>query len=182
MKVNGWAVAALGGGVLLFWSGFTGRGVLASVQTVIQGKAPSVNPQVNAPQDVAPTPLTSADFAGTPLAGSNVQNPGSESGNKALGHMLATAYGWGSPSELSALDALWTRESNWDNTAQNPSSGAYGIAQALPYSKMPKAAWPPHAGGSASASAQISWGLSYIKQRYGDPIAAEAHEQSAGWY
>lgn len=176
-RLNGYAVAGLGAGVVLFWSGLTGRGILATVQSLIQGKSPAGGAAVNAPQDI-----TSADFAGTPLAGSNQQNPGSEAGNKTLGRMLATAYGWGGGDEWAALDALWTRESGWDNTAENAASEAYGIAQALPYTKMPKSAWPPSAGGNASAASQIQWGLGYIEQTYGDPIAAEAHESANGWY
>lgn len=92
-------------------------------------------------------------------------------------------YGWG-PGEFAPLDALWTRESNWDRYAMNPTSGAFGIPQALPWTKMPKVAWPVSAGGQAAAGAQIDWGLGYIKSRpgYGSPSAAEAHEQAFGWY
>jgi SLT domain-containing protein len=70
------------------------------------------------------------------------------------------------------------RESGWNQHALNASSGAYGIPQALPASKMGAAANPPE----SNPTAQINWMISYIKGRYGDPIGAEAHEQSAGWY
>ena len=87
------------------------------------------------------------------------------------------AYGWGS-SEMGPLIALWNQESGWNRLARNPSSGAYGIPQALPASKMGAAANPP----MSSAAAQINWGLGYIKGRYGSPSAAEAHERAFNWY
>jgi hypothetical protein len=64
----------------------------------------------------------------------------------------------------------------------NPSSGAYGIAQALPATKYPLAGRPPSMGGSSYAPTQIVWGLQYIKQRYGDPIQAWNHELQFNWY
>jgi hypothetical protein len=70
-----------------------------------------------------------------------------------------------------ALDQLWTRESNWRPTALNR-SGACGIPQALPCSKIP----------DHSPQGQISWGLQYIQQRYGNPANAWAHEERYGWY
>jgi hypothetical protein len=75
---------------------------------------------------------------------------------------------------------LWNQESGWSNTARNKSSGAYGIPQALPPSKMGAAANPPQ----SSYIAQINWGLGYIKNRpgYGSPAAAWAHEVAHGWY
>ena len=96
--------------------------------------------------------------------------------NVSLGRQLAAQFGSGG--QFDALNKLWTRESGWNTTAANPSSGAYGIPQALPASKM---------GGAGSdwrtnPLTQIKWGLGYIVQRYGSPAAAWAHELSAGWY
>jgi hypothetical protein len=99
--------------------------------------------------------------------------------NKNVGQQMAAKYGWGTGQNWVALDALWTRESGWSNTAKNPTSGAYGIAQALPQSKYPPAG---RESGGSSAAAQIGWGLNYIKGRYGSPVAAWAHEQKFGWY
>jgi hypothetical protein len=106
---------------------------------------------------------------------------GSGQQNQNTARLLTQPYGW-SPSQnqnqWQALAELWTRESGWRVTAQNPSSGAYGIPQSLPGSKMAKfgKAW------RTSARIQILWGLWYIKTTYGSPIAALAHENSAGWY
>jgi hypothetical protein len=87
------------------------------------------------------------------------------------------SFGWSS-SQFSCLDPLWEHESGWSVTAANPGSGAYGIPQALPGSRMASAGpdW------QTSAAAQIRWGLGYIKDTYGSPCAAWSHEQATGWY
>jgi hypothetical protein len=87
------------------------------------------------------------------------------------------SYGWRS-GQFGCLVSLWNTESGWDVHASNPSSGAYGIPQALPGSKMASAGpdW------ESNATTQIRWGLGYIKSLYGSPCAAWSHEQSSGWY
>ena len=87
------------------------------------------------------------------------------------------SYGWSS-SQFSCLQPLWNAESGWNASASNPSSGAYGIPQALPGSKMASAGpdW------QTSAATQIRWGLGYIRSVYGSPCAAWSHEQADGWY
>ena len=76
------------------------------------------------------------------------------------------------------LDPLWARESSWNVHAENPYSGAYGIPQAVPGSKMASAGrhW------QSCARTQILWGLRYIKGQYGSPRAAWGHELATGWY
>ena len=86
-------------------------------------------------------------------------------------------FGWGAD-QFGCLDSLWTRESNWRVDADNPSSSAYGIPQALPGSKMASAG-PDWATNPAT---QIKWGLGYIQDRYGSPCGAWAHSESSGWY
>jgi hypothetical protein len=97
--------------------------------------------------------------------------------NKAIAYRLLSRRAW-SHSQFRCLNSLWTRESNWNHRAYNQSSGAYGIPQALPGSKM---------GGSGgdwryNPFTQIHWGLSYIKSRYGSPCGAWGHFQSSNWY
>jgi hypothetical protein len=94
-----------------------------------------------------------------------------------IAQQMLGQYGWSS-SQFSCLNPLWEHESGWSLTAQNPSSGAYGIPQALPGSQMATA------GGDwqTNAATQIKWGLTYIQGRYGSPCGAWAHEQSVGWY
>jgi murein DD-endopeptidase MepM/ murein hydrolase activator NlpD len=98
-------------------------------------------------------------------------------GAKELARAMLADYGWGD-SQFSCLDRLWTRESNWDYRARNPSSGAYGIPQALPGSKMATAG----SDWRDNPKTQIEWGLGYIKDRYGTPCSAWSHSQSSGWY
>ena len=86
-------------------------------------------------------------------------------------------YGW-SDTDFDCLVALWNKESHWNVTAQNRSSGAYGIPQALPASKMA-------AYGSdylENYKTQIDWGLNYIANRYGTPTAAYEHSSNVNWY
>jgi hypothetical protein len=87
------------------------------------------------------------------------------------------SYGWSS-GQFSCLDSLWNEESGWNVYATNPSSGAYGIPQALPGSKMASAGpdW------QSDAATQIRWGLGYIQALYGSPCGAWAHEEADGWY
>jgi hypothetical protein len=91
--------------------------------------------------------------------------------------MAASNYGWGS-SEFSCLNQLWTRESGWSYTAYNASSGATGIPQALPGSKMASAG----SDWATNAATQIAWGLGYIKSSYGTPCSAWAHSEAVNWY
>jgi cell wall-associated NlpC family hydrolase len=86
-------------------------------------------------------------------------------------------FGW-SGGQYDPLNRLWIRESNWRWNAQNPSSGAYGIPQALPGSKMASAGSDWRTNGIT----QVRWGLGYIKGRYGSPAAAWGHSQRTGWY
>ena len=76
------------------------------------------------------------------------------------------------------LNLLWMRESGWNRFASNPSSGAYGIPQAMPGDKMASAGpdW------RSSARTQIIWGMGYIRERYVTPWRAWRHELGDGWY
>ncbi len=87
------------------------------------------------------------------------------------------ARGW-EAAELTCLDKLWTKESEWLTSAVNPSSGAYGIAQSLPAEKMAAAGddW------KVSYSTQITWGLDYIASRYGSPCSALNFHYANNWY
>lgn len=91
---------------------------------------------------------------------------------KSYARSLVSAGQW------SCLNSLWQKESNWRHTATNPSSGAYGIPQSLPGSKMASAG----SDWRTNPRTQIRWGLSYIKSRYGSPCGAWSHSQQKGWY
>ncbi len=99
------------------------------------------------------------------------------SGNaRGIALAMLPSFGWGSE-QMSCLDPLWSHESGWRVNAGN-ASGAYGIPQALPGSKM--AAYG--SDWQTNPRTQITWGLHYIQGRYGNPCGAWAHFQSYGWY
>jgi Transglycosylase SLT domain len=108
-------------------------------------------------------------------APSNSATPSGSPQQIAMG--MLGSFGWSS-SEFSCLQSLWNAESGWNPTASNPTSGAYGIPQALPGSKMASAG----ADWQTNPATQIRWGLGYIKSTYGSPCAAWSHFQSAGSY
>jgi hypothetical protein len=87
------------------------------------------------------------------------------------------SFGWSS-GEFGCLQSLWNAESGWNVYASNPSSGAYGIPQALPGGKMASAG----SDWQSNPATQIRWGLGYIKGIYGSPCAAWSHEEATGWY
>ena len=96
---------------------------------------------------------------------------------RSLAKPLVAAQGWGD-SEYQCLVLLWNRESQWNPYAENASSGAYGIPQSLPGSKMASAG----ADWRTNPITQINWGIGYIKGRYGTPCSAWAHSNAVGWY
>jgi hypothetical protein len=103
--------------------------------------------------------------------------PAASGSPRQIAQAMLGSFGWSS-SQFSCLDPLWEHESRWSVTAANPGSGAFGIPQALPGSRMASAGpdW------QASAVTQITWGLRYIRDTYGSPCAAWSHEQATGWY
>jgi hypothetical protein len=111
-------------------------------------------------------------------AGNSASAPAAPSGSpQQIAAAMLGSFGWSS-GEFGCLQSLWNAESGWNPSASNPISGAYGIPQALPGSKMASAGpdW------QTNPATQIKWGLGYIKQVYGSPCAAWSHEQSTGWY
>jgi uncharacterized protein YabE (DUF348 family) len=117
---------------------------------------------------------TQSDQPGSGVADQPVPTPGSA---KAIARQLLEARGWGGE-QYDCLVTLWNHESGWRVNAANP-SGAYGIPQALPGSKMSSAGpdWQDN------ATTQITWGLGYIAERYHNPCDAWSDWQSqGGWY
>jgi hypothetical protein len=96
---------------------------------------------------------------------------------QAIAAALLPTFGFDN-SQMSCLVPLWMGESGWRVNAQNSSSGAYGIPQALPGSKMSSAG----ADWASNPATQIEWGLGYIRDRYGSPCGAWGFKQSHGWY
>ncbi|TDC67317.1 lytic transglycosylase domain-containing protein [Micromonospora sp. KC207] len=98
-------------------------------------------------------------------------------GNRKIGCALMIDSGFGID-QFPCLDKLWTKESGWNPRAHNSSSGAHGIPQAVPGSKMASVGddW------ETNPATQIKWGLGYIEGRYNTPCAAWSQSQSEGWY
>jgi len=110
-----------------------------------------------------------------PTGGGSGDN--SVAGAQAAARDMLASRGWGDD-QMSCLVSLWNKESGWNYKAYNSGSGAYGIPQALPGSKMSSAG----ADWQTNAATQVSWGLGYISGRYGTPCGAWGHSQSTGWY
>jgi hypothetical protein len=97
---------------------------------------------------------------------------------KAIAYKMMASFGFDAATQFPCVDNIWTRESNWNPLAENATSGAYGIPQALPGSKMASAG----ADWQTDATTQIKWGLGYIKSVYGTPCNAWAFWQEHDYY
>ncbi|MFE4872048.1 transglycosylase SLT domain-containing protein [Streptomyces sp. NPDC056682] len=82
------------------------------------------------------------------------------------------------PAQFAAFSKIVSHESGWNHTATNSSSGAYGLVQALPASKMASAG----ADWKTNPATQIKWGLDYMNSRYGSPVGAWNFWQAHHWY
>ena len=109
-----------------------------------------------------------------PVAAKPKPDPGSA---KAIAYDMVLARGW-DDAQYSCLVSLWDRESHWNVSAHNAKSGAHGIPQALPGSKMASVG----ADWETNPATQITWGLGYIAGRYTNPCGAWASSEAKGWY
>ena len=124
----------------------------------------------------APAAPGSPGGAGSATAGPPASPPNPGTAQSIAWNMLSQ-FGWSPQTYFSCLNNIWTRESGWIYTAQN-ASGAYGIPQALPGSKMASAG----SDWMTNPATQIKWGLGYIKSTYGDPCSAWAFWQGHSYY
>lgn len=113
------------------------------------------------------------------VIGTKLPTPATPTESQAIGHEMMLAAGY-AEDQWPCLYNLWMRESGWRVTAGNPSSGAYGIPQSLPASKMAVYG----ADYMTNARTQIAWGLNYIKGRYSTPCGAwnAFNSRSPHWY
>jgi resuscitation-promoting factor RpfB len=129
---------------------------------------------IGAPK-VAAQPLQDSAGGG---GGSTVTLPPPNPGTaQRIAYDLLSSYGWAPSTYFSCLNNIWTRESGWNYQAEN-ASGAYGIPQALPASKMASAG----ADYLTNPKTQIIWGLGYIQGRYGNPCSAWSYWEAHGYY
>ncbi|MGC4793134.1 lytic transglycosylase domain-containing protein [Micromonospora saelicesensis] len=118
-----------------------------------------------------------ANAAAKPYDGPIPASCAEYSGNRKTGCALMISSGFGI-AEFPCLEKLWTKESGWNHKASNSSSGAYGIPQSLPGSKMGSVA----SDWRTNPATQIKWGLGYIKGRYKTPCGAWTYFQNNGHY
>jgi resuscitation-promoting factor RpfB len=125
---------------------------------------------------VLATTVLKAPVSQLQVIGTKSPESGSPAAARLLAKSMVAARGW-DDSQYQCLVLLWNKESGWRTDAYNP-SGAYGIPQALPGSKMASAGpdW------QSNAHTQIAWGLGYIASRYSTPCGAWAHSQATNWY
>lgn len=187
MAVDGPGLALIGAGSVFLYAGLKGKSVLATVQALIKGKPPSAAPAAN--------PITSGTSGTAAAAGPITSYPAGGSAQAAL-QSAAAAYGWGSGAQWQALQNVEMAEAGFNPNATNPSSGAYGLAQALghgqgaatqgtvtnQYGGFGVSAAVARAANSGDAGAQAAWMCAYIAATYGTPQAAWAHEQQYHWY
>ena len=115
---------------------------------------------------------------GTGGVGAAVSIPPPDPGTaQSIAFNMMSSFGFDPNTQFSCLDNIWSRESGWRWDAAN-ASGAYGIPQALPGSKMATAG----ADWQTNPATQIKWGLGYIQAQYGTPCNAWAFWQANGWY
>ncbi|HEY8301172.1 MAG TPA: ubiquitin-like domain-containing protein [Jatrophihabitans sp.] len=126
-------------------------------------------------RDVVRNPRTEVEKVGT-KAPQPVYTGTPTSAQSIARSMMMQKYGWGD-GEFSCLVQMWNNESGWRTNALNP-SGAYGIPQSLPGSKMASAG----SDWQTNAATQISWGLQYIASRYGTPCGAWGFWQAHNYY
>ena len=138
-----------------------------------------VRPKLASPAEVAAATTGNGTSTGTGGGGiiyvtSTPPNPNTA---QSIAYHLMASFGFSPTLYFGCLFDLWNRESGWVYDAEN-ASGAYGIPQALPGSKMASAGpdW------QTNPATQIAWGLGYIKQLYGNPCGAWSFEEANGYY
>jgi hypothetical protein len=149
----------------------------ARTLTVV-AKPKLASPAVVAAANVAAGTATSSGSGsgggGIVYVTSTPPNPGTA---QSTAYNLMASFGFSPKTYFGCLVDIWNRESGWRYDAEN-ASGAYGIPQALPGSKMASAG----ADWQTDPATQIRWGLGYIKAIYGNPCSAWAFEEANGYY
>jgi hypothetical protein len=143
------------------------RPKLASPQSAASSSAGSTSSS-------SPSGGTAGSGTGTTVPVVAVPDPGTA---KSIAYNMMSSFGFNPTTYFGCLDNIWTRESNWIYDAEN-ASGAYGIPQSLPGSKMLSAG----ADWQTNPATQIKWGLGYIQQVYGNPCAAWNFDLANGGY
>ena len=147
----------------------------ASKTLTVAAKPATANPEQLLEQQDSSTSSSSQTTGGTGI--STITPPSNPTAAQSTAKAMLASFGFSS-SQWPCLYSLWERESTWNVYAENAASGAYGIPQSLPGSKMASAG----ADWQTDAATQIRWGLGYIKSVYGTPCAAWGNEEADGFY
>ncbi|WP_234543408.1 transglycosylase SLT domain-containing protein [Streptomyces shenzhenensis] len=130
--------------------------------------------RVASPKKALTTAAVAAAAAGLALTAAPAQAATtSASSAQAIAHKMIP-----DPAQYNAFSRIVAHESGWNPSATNSSSGACGLVQALPGSKMASAG----SDWKSNPATQIKWGLDYMNSRYGSPAAAWTFWQAHGWY
>ena len=156
-------------------SGDTPTADVPNRDAVVSRSADRTQPSTDRRNDRDPAKAAALGLGSGPAVGG--QESLSAGDPQAIAAALLPKYGFDG-SQMSCLVPLWMGESGWRWNAENSSSGAYGIPQSLPGSKMASAG----ADWRTNPATQIEWGLTYIRDSYGSPCGAWSFKQSHGWY
>lgn len=170
------------------------------IKAALQGKGLPASSPPPAVSDSLSADVSAAGGTQGPDAGGSTYQGSLPSGSaQNTAKLLLAKFGWAA-TEMPPLITLWTRESGWSATARNPTSGAFGIAQALGHGTSCSAApdgtneygtqygltcAEAQQANAGSVRWQIEWGLGYIKERYGSPSKALAFwnaQTPSHWY
>jgi hypothetical protein len=152
---------------------------LTAMTTAARTLTVVVRPKLASPAEVAAA--NTGTGTGTGGGGGGIiyvtSTPPNPNTAQSIAYNLMASFGFSPTTYFGCLLDLWNHESGWVYDAEN-ASGAYGIPQALPGSKMASAGpdW------QTNPATQIKWGLGYIKQLYGNPCGAWSFEEANGYY
>jgi len=157
------------------------RAQLIAMTTAARTLTVVARPKLASPAEVAAANTGNGAATGTGTGGGGIiyvtSTPPDPNTAQSIAYNLMASFGFSPTTYFGCLLDLWNRESGWRYDAEN-ASGAYGIPQADPGSKMASAGpdW------QTNPATQIAWGLGYIKQLYGNPCGAWAFEEANGYY
>ena len=159
------------------------REQLIAMTTAARTLTVVAEPKLASPAELAAanTATAAGSGTGTGSAGGAVtyvtSTPPDPGTAQSIAYAMMASFGFSPQTYFGCLQDIWNRESGWRYDAEN-ASGAYGIPQALPGSKMASAG----ADWQTNPATQIRWGLGYIKTTYGNPCSAWAFEEANGYY
>jgi hypothetical protein len=161
------------------------RTTLIDMSSAVRTLSVVAKPATVSPSDMAAATQTASSGnsgnSGTSTGGgvTTVSAPAPDPGTaQSIAYNMLPSFGFSQSSQWGCLLNIWNRESGWNYQAENPYSGAYGIPQALPGSKMSSAG----ADWQTNPATQIKWGLGYIQSIYGTPCGAWNFELANGYY